>query len=341
MNIELVLAWIVEDGIHWIFYLAAFAASLWLLTILLSEPLEMYIRDFKYKVQRVKEKQSGSLFDEEMNERDTLSEGNLKEIAKKLHATRKIDKQTNILKPPKSLQTFLIESIAIGVVGTTVSFIASNQVVLSLVIGLLFLTVPYMFLTLKVNNIRKKVGEDFLKFIQVFTQQYNANSNNIMAALRSTLTNIDSPEMRMLITRLYSEINQTREERGVRRAVNEFVYVSGTSWSKRLGSIIVRGYIDDYDVSEQLSFLEKQVMETEEMIEKESEGVLEVRNLAFFLPLVFIGTMIIGWQVAKVADFWYLQFGNTIPLLLLMFSVIGLFFSIIIGLLVTNTKNDI
>lgn len=341
MDLNLAFTWVVEHGIYWLFYFIGFLSAVFLLVVLLSEPLDMYVRDFRYRVQRVKEKQTSDLFDDEMDEKDTLNDGAMKDIAKKLHATRKIDKTTGLLKPPKSIQNFMIESGAYGVVGLLITFIASKQVVLSLGVASLFAMIPYMILTVKVNTIRKKVGEDFLKFVQIFTQQYNANSNDIMASLRATLRNLESTEMRVMITRLISEINQTREERGVRRAVNEFVYVSGTSWAKRLGSIIVRGYIDQYDVGEQLAFLEKQVMETEEMIEKESAIVKDVSAQAFIMPFILIGSIFLSWYTTKVSGYWEIQFGTTVPLLLLIFSVIGTFFGVIIGVLILNTKNDI
>src|SRR5690625_185939 len=341
MDLSIMFTWVVEEGFYWFVYIVSFAVSVYLLITLLSEPFDMYIRDFRYRVQRVKEKQNNDLFDDEMDDKDTINDGAMKEIAKKLHATRKVDKNTGLLKPPKSLQNFFIESGAYGSVGLIITFIASTQVVLSFAIGCLFVMIPYMVLVVKVNNISKKVGDDFLKFVQVFTQQYNANSKDIMAALRATLRNMDSPEMRVMITRLISEINQTREERGVRRAVNELVYVTGSSWAKRLGSIIVRGYIDQYDVGEQLGFLEKQVMETEEMIEKESAVVKDVAAEAFIMPFLLIGSLALGWYTTKIHGFWELQFGNTIPLMLMLFSCIGTFFGVMIGILVTNTKNDI
>lgn len=341
MDFAVIYTWLIQEGVHWFLYILAFANAIFLLVTMLSEPFDMYIRDFNYRVKRIREKQNGDLFDESLNEKDTLSDGAMKELAKKLHATRKQDKKTGLLRQPKSIQSFFVESSVWGVVGLLVSLIASHQVVLSLAIGMLFLTVPYMVLVVKVNNIRVKVGNDFLRFVQVFTQKYNANSNDVMSALRDTVPELTSVEMKKLIVRLITELNQEREERGARRAVNEFVYVNGSSWAKRLGAIIVKGYVDQQDVGEQLMFLEKQVIETEEMIEQESSVMKEVTGEAFIMPFIFVGAFALGWYTTKIQGFWDLQFNHTATLLLLIFSAIGVFFSVMIGLLMSNMKNDI
>lgn len=341
MNLEPVFTWFIESGVHLTVYTLAVASLIYFLVYALSETFDMYIRDFKYRMMQVREQQDGSLFDNSIDDMDTFSDGAMKELAKKLHVVRKKDKNTGMLQKPKSIQNFMIETFAYGIGGMVIAFMSSRQVVLSVVFGLILATIPYMILVIKVNSRRKKISENFLAFVQTFTQQYNSNSNDVLAGLRGTLMNTKDPEMKVLITKLVTDINQTREERGVRRAVNEFVYASGSSWAKRLGSLIVTGYIEQFDISKQLQFLETQVVETEEMMEQESTKLKELTGMSYILPIILVASVYLSWYTTKIQGFWEIQFGRTVPLMLLLFSIVGVIFAVIIGRLLANIRNDI
>ncbi|MFB6499902.1 hypothetical protein [Bacillus haynesii] len=329
LNLEDLGLWVKNSGVDYFLYTLLFLAVLFITISIVQEPIKIKYRDWNYRVKRTQQTHVEKAL-------ETLEEESIvQNISLMLRATAKKGKE------PQTLSTFFITSFLCFLFVFVIMFVAVKMVIVSLAIGLLAGCIPYAVLVAKLNRIRIAVGNEFLRFIQIFSQQYNANGYDIQFALRSTLNEMQDKDMKKALTQLISDLNTNRDESGVRKAVQEFVYINGSNWSKRLGNILVKGYLEQQNVLKPLLFLVKQVEKTEEMIAEEKSEVMAVAIEGYMQPVILIGSLGLGVYTCKMQGWWQLQFGEHTPLMLLAFGIVGVIFSVVIGLLVQNIKNDV
>ncbi|QCJ45463.1 hypothetical protein FAY30_26345 (plasmid) [Bacillus sp. S3] len=321
--------WFWEQGFDYFLYFVLFITALWTSKIIMSSSLKGKFDEWNYKY-RIRKVRSNV----ELVNKTNFKNPFLKHIFLLIRTT--CDERNEY-----DVQIFLIISGVLGGFSGLFIYFAFGDILVSVIFFILFAFIPYLFLRLKLNNIRYLMSLDFLFIVQRLTQNYNTSHFDIYHALTETQKEIKNPQLRKVIVKLVSDLQVSRNEQELRDTVLVFTYTAGTSWSKRLGSIILKAYLQNEKVLNALMVLTKQIEEMEEMIEEEkSQAMDSVYNGYLTLP-VFIGSLFLGYYSSGAQDWFKLQFGNQWNILLISFSVLGVIFSLIISIFLKRPKNDL
>ncbi|NRD80836.1 hypothetical protein HPT25_26265 [Bacillus sp. BRMEA1] len=232
-------------------------------------------------------------------------------------------------------------SALIGITSCLFMLISFGDLLTSLLFGILLSTMPYLYLRVRLNKLRYRMSVDFIYIVQRLTQHYNALHHDIYHALAETQKEITDPVLRKVLIRLISDLQVSRNEHDLRKSIKVFIYTSGTNWSKRLGSIILKAFLYKENVLNALIVLTKQMEETSEMLEEEKSQTIDaVYNGYLTIPL-FIGSLFLGKYTANSQNWFSLQFGNKWNLFLFCLSLLGVLFSVIISSFLKRPKNDL
>lgn len=241
----------------------------------------------------------------------------------------------------QDVTAFIILSALLGVLSFIFIFFVFRDIFVSAIFGLLLLMVPYLFMRLRLNNIRYLMSQEFLHIVQRLTQSYNAMHYDMYHALVETQKEVKSPALRKVLVKLVSDLQVSRSETELRDSIQVFVYTAGTTWSKRLGSIILKSYLYNEKVLNALIVLTKQMEETEEMLEEEKSSTLDTVFNGFLTIPVFAGSLILGYYTSGAQDWVNLQFGNKWTLLFFSLCILGVIFSTIIAIFLKHPRNDL
>ena len=228
-----------------------------------------------------------------------------------------------------------------GFISIIFIYLMIQDIVVAVAIGTLVSLIPYLLRRLKLNKLRSIMSNEFLTLVQKLTQNYNAVHNDMYFALTETQKEINNPQLRRVIIKLISDLQVSRSETNLRESVQVFTYTAGTNWAKRLGSIILKAYLNNENVLDALMTLTKQIEETSEMLEEEKSGMLDVVYNGYLTLPVFICSMFLGYFVTGAQDYFKLQFGYSSTQFLFILSTIGVIFSFIIAHFLKHPKNDL
>lgn len=324
-----VLHWFWQFGVNYILYFFLFVSVIWTLKQFMFSTLKESIFIWNYK-RRIRSHKGKAV----LLENEAFKHPMLKHLQILLKTTQKKDENPDV-------KMFVSISVIFGAFSTVLLFIATKDLFFALIIGALLALVPYIILRLRLNKLRHLMSIEFLNIVQRLTQNYNSTHYNMYYALSETQKEIKNPLLRKVIVRLISDLQVSRNESELKESIQVFIYTAGTNWAKRLGSIILKSYLHNEKVLNALIVLTKQMEETEEMLEEEKSQTIDtVLNGYITLP-VFILSLVLGYYTAAAQNWWNLQFGNQVTLLLFILCVIGTGFSIIISFFLKRPKNDL
>lgn len=239
------------------------------------------------------------------------------------------------------VEIFIILSLLLGIIAALFVIFTFGDIFISLIFGWLLALIPYLFLRLRLNKFRYLMSLEFIHIVQKLTQNYNVMHYDMYHALSETQKEIKNPTLRKVLVKLVSDLQVSRNENELRDSIQVFTYTAGTSWSKRLGSIILKAYLYNEKVLNALMILTQQMEETEEMLEEEKSQTMDsVYNGYLTLP-VFIGSLLLGYYSSGAQDWIKLQFGSHWTVLLFSFCTLGVIFSMIISIFLKRPKNDL
>lgn len=244
-------------------------------------------------------------------------------------------------KPVLVVPFFLLISLSMFGVTTLFIFINTYDFVLSVVIGGFVGIFPYLTLLVRLRSIRNAVGNNFLHVIQLLVQNYTANSEDTYQTLVTATEQIKDKTIKRMFTNLISEMQVSRVEEDLKKSIDLFIYTSGTSWSKRLGNIIMKGYLYDENILNALVALSNQMEKNEMMLEEEKSESFEPIINGYFTAPVFIASIFLGWHVTGPRDWFKLQFENQYSFITFMLALSFTVISLFVSLILKNPKNDI
>ena len=236
---------------------------------------------------------------------------------------------------------FLTITSLTGFISAIFIYLIIQDFVIAISLGILVSLIPYLLKRLKLNKLRFIISEEFLTLMQKLTQNYNAAHNDIYYALVETHKEIRNPQLKRVLIKLVSDLQVSRNETELRESIQAFTYTAGTNWSKRLGSIILKAYLNNENVLNALMTLTKQIELTSEMLEEEKSEMLDVVYNGYLTLPILIGSIILGYIATGVQDYFKLQFGYGSTQFLFILSVIGVIFSFIIARFLKHPKNDL
>jgi len=325
---EVLRIWLLKHGVEYIAYFVLIIVTLRTVKLMIEHAVKTQFQSmqYRYRIRRnktykeVKQKQ----YDHPL----------LKHIYFLIKTTSKEKSATDIL-------SFVIITSMLFIFSLVVSVLLFGDVIFSIFISLLVAIIPYMGLHLRLRNIRSKVGDEFLNVVQTLAQNYNAAQYDMYTALAQTAKVIQDHQLKRVFMNLISELQISRNEREIRLAIDLFVYSAGSNWSKRLGNVILKAYLNDENVINTLLTLIKQIEETEEMLEEEKSHALDAVWNGYLTVPLFFASLILGYYVSGAQDWFHLQFGNYWTRFLVVVSGVLVFFSVYISLILKKPKNDI
>ncbi|MEI2356705.1 hypothetical protein [Mesobacillus zeae] len=326
---EQLVHWIWQVGINYFLYGVLLLCSFWISkTIMLTSLQNKYSEwNYKYRIRKVRNKV-------EFTHSTTYSNPLLAHLNLLIKTTREERNEYDVI-------LFITLSGMMGLFTAVFMIFAFGDVLVAAGFGILLLLIPYLMLRLKLNKIRFVMNLEFLNIVQRLTQNYNTMHFDMYHALAETQKNIKNPELRTVIVKLISDLQVSRNESELRESVQVFTYTSGTNWSKRLGSIILKAYIYNENVINALMVLTKQMEEVEEMLEEEKSQTMDsVYNGYLTLPF-FLLSLGLGYYSSGAQDWFELQFGTPGNLLFFSLCVVGVIFSLIISIFLKRPKNDL
>ncbi|WP_374717744.1 hypothetical protein [Neobacillus sp.] len=324
-----VFQWFWAEGFSYLLYIALLISSLWTSKTIMSSSLKnTYFRwSYNQRIRKIKHKMEISHFNHYKNP-----------ALKHLHLLIRTTSEERV---ENDVFIFLFISGVLGTFSGVFMFLVFGDLLVSLIFFILFALIPYLYLRLKLNNIRYLMRTEFLFIVQRLTQNYNTAHFDMYHALNETQKEINNPQLRKIIVKLVSDLQVSRNEHELRDSVHVFTYTAGTNWAKRLGSIILKAYLYDEQVLNALMTLSNQIEEMEEMLEEEKSHTMDsVYNGYLTLP-VFIGSIILGYYSSGAQDWFKLQFGHKWNVLFFSLSVLGVIFSLIISIFLKRPKNDL
>ncbi|MBU8908057.1 hypothetical protein [Desertibacillus haloalkaliphilus] len=322
---------VLQHGVYYLLYLVLVLVNLYLIKKLIEVPLRVKMSHWK-NGERLR--RSRSKF------QDKKSFESLSPFLKHIHLL--VDTVSND-KGEKAygVLSFFFISGFLFVLTFVFLFMNMNDIILTILISLFAASIPYLVLQVKLKGIRNSVGNELLTVIQQLTQNYNACNYDMYRALIATSNQIDEKALRHVFYRIISDIQVSRGEEDIRRCIQRFIFTAGNSWAKRLGNIILKGYLYDERVMNALINLSSQMENTEKMLEEEKSEALDSVVNGFFVPIIFVSSIGLGYYVSGPQDWVQLQFGESVSTLTFSLSLTFTVLSVFIALLLRNPKNDI
>ncbi|MBU7595891.1 hypothetical protein [Metabacillus halosaccharovorans] len=321
--------WFWSDGVIYILYLIIFISGVFLAKSILDAPIKEKMNHLHYKNRLRKIRMA--LENEKTTEyRHPL----MKHIFLLIKTTSKESTDNDVL-------AFWAFTSTLSIFTSGFLLYNFHDIILAITMGLIVGSIPYMILQVRLRKLRYLMGEEFLTIVQTLTQQYNAHGHDMYYALVETQKTVQNKTLRSVFLRLISDLQVSRNEKELKLSISVFVYTAGSSWSKRLGNIMLKSYLHNENVLSTLLVLTRQIEETESMLEQEKSQTLDSVYNGYLTVPIFVAALGLGYAVSGAQDWFQLQFQNFWTLLLLTISFIGVIFSVFLSMILKRPKNDI
>ena len=324
---ELLAQWFLANGVRYMLYIVLILITLVTVKDIMQIPIKSKFTQIRYRA-RLRRKRAN----EKLNR--ATDSGIFRHLYFLVRTTSKGNKEQDVL-------TFIFISSFLVIMTFVILFLNISDVILSLFVALVVGIIPYLTLQVRLKNIRNKVGNDLTPVVGEMTQQYNANHYDMYRTLIETTNHLNNNVLKRVFVRLISDLQTAATDEEKRMSIDLFIFTCGNSWSKRLGNIILKGYYYDENVMNALLALNKQMGETEKMLEEEkSFSVDPVVNGLITVP-VFVSAIFLGHYVTGPQDWLNLQFNQSWSLVTFVLALSLTIISVFISLLLRNPKNDL
>ncbi|MCY7454242.1 hypothetical protein [Bacillus altitudinis] len=321
------MSWIVDKGILYTLYAIFIASGMYISYQLINATIRNKLYSWNYRFRKMQVDSPAHLG-----------------ILNKSNFTKHLDKliKTTSSKDFNGQETFrfmLITSVCF-LSGATIAAATIKDLFVSFVIGLLMSSIPYLILRIKLQNMRYEMTKEFSIVLKTIIQNYSSHHNNIYAALLETNKHIENKQLKIILSRLISELQISSSVDDVEESVMQFIYASGTSHAKRLGTLIVKAYIYQENISVSLQSMDSQIEKFEQMIEEEKTGTMPVIFSGFSTTPIFIGSIILLYFTIRPRDWISLQFKTQLSVSFFVICIVLIIFANIFAAILRKPKND-
>jgi Flp pilus assembly protein TadB len=236
---------------------------------------------------------------------------------------------------------FIIFCCSLGLITMVLLVVKFQDAFLGLIIGSVVSLVPYMYLNVRLKNMRNTVGDQITNIVEILIHSYSAYSNDMYQAIKHTQVNIQEPELRKILVRLISDLQISRNESELRESVDLFIYTCGNSWAMRLGNIILKSYLHQENVLNALLQLQNQMINNQKMLEEEKSESYDAFAEAMLAIILFPAALIGAYYVTRPLSWVSLQFEQKWTFLTFILTTIMTIIAILVGFLIRKPKNDL
>lgn len=204
---------------------------------------------------------------------------------------------------------------------------------------------PYVYLRLNLYKVRVESSFDAELVISEIANQYKICNLNMREAIRRAekyLTSAPYSRRNIYSLALMLDVYKTDEE--LKKYLDYFVYSLNTQWARLLANNIYFAIAKDFDVSEGLSDILKDIRNSVEAEEKANRENAESFILVFFMaPFLLVLTPFLADKLFdfSLSKFVYYQFNTPLGIALFFLLVILLVFDFLIVYFLKRRKFDI
>ncbi|MCL2111364.1 MAG: hypothetical protein FWH32_03770 [Clostridiales bacterium] len=175
-------------------------------------------------------------------------------------------------------------------------FIASAKTIApgpALATGAAFAGLPYLFLRVRLERLRRAGSFEGEKLVSAFLTAYLISGGNIYETIERAIQS--SPHLKItakLLSDLLIELRKTADPVRVRAATDAFAYGVGTNWASMLAYAIRTGTLKGTDMTPAIEDILSQLREARALAEarKRINGE-SVRMAAYLTPILYIGSV--------------------------------------------------
>lgn len=241
-----------------------------------------------------------------------------------------------------SVQAYLVFTMIIMCMTILVGLNSLNlfkTLILSTTVG----TLPYLFLRLKVENIRYKSSHEADILMTSIINHYRIQNFNIQEAIEQTiLQTSELKSTKKLLYRLVIQMRNSNKDDTILKALQTFAFSINTNWSKMLANNIYMAY-RGVNITLSLEDILKQIREAKVLKEERLRLNGETyRMTTLLVPLLYISTILfavffLGMSLTKVIQ---RQLYTSIGLMLFLVIVILFLINVLLIEFAKNKKFD-
>ncbi|MDR0817675.1 MAG: hypothetical protein LBN35_03455 [Clostridiales Family XIII bacterium] len=249
----------------------------------------------------------------------------------------------SVMKHPISATAFLSCEIILFFLVFMAS--ATNlSIPMSVITGLSFAMIPYLYLRVRLERIRRRGSYEGEALMAALLTQYWVAGSNIFMTMERVIENTkDIRISKKLLSSLLIELRSTGSKARIKNAADAFAYGIGTNWSRMLAYNIRIAAITGCDIGLALEDILAQLREARTLHEERKRINGEsVRLVIFLIPLIYIGSAFVsvGMLGLTPARFLRNQFLTAEGFGLFCFTVFLFMVNIVLLEVVTNKKLD-
>ena len=215
----------------------------------------------------------------------------------------------------------------------------------NIVFSLLFASLPYAFLRLKLQIFRTNGSHEGEILIGELLNQYKINYFNMIEAIDKTIPVInDAPHTQRLLLRLSLRLKNSKKDEELLECLKEFTYGIDTEWIKMLSNNLYLTIQDDFNVSIGLNDIlnelrkEKSNYEIDKRINSEGFAIVRILSPLMYAGSIYVAVKYFDFTIKKFLDY---QFNTATGFK--YFIIMALLFIINLGIMISfkNKKFDI
>jgi hypothetical protein len=272
------------------------------------------------------------------SDRKPIGAGNSNSLTSHLDNTLK-----SVMKNPMSATAFLACEIVLFFLIFMAS-VGNLSIPISAVIGLSFALIPYLYLRMRLERIRRRGSYEGEALMAALLTQYWVAGGNIFVTIERVIENAkDIKISKKLLSALLIELRSTGNKSRINNAAGAFAYGIGTNWSRMLSYNIRIAALTGCDIGLALEDILAQLREARTLHEERKRINGEsVRLVIFLIPLIYVGSAFVsvGMLGLTPAKFLRNQFLTAEGFGLFCFTVFLFMLNIVLLEVVTNKKLD-
>ena len=251
---------------------------------------------------------------------------------------------TSMSRHLKKPEDVIYISLILGVgVGISTYFIGGMS--MSLICGILALSLPTVLLLMRLNGKRIGSSREGDLMIQELLANYKVYDFNMKEAIEVTSRNLEgAPYCKSLLVDLINRLNKVFTKEEVEKVLDDFKYSLGTAWGNALASDIYFAQVHGIKVTESLEDLAQSITKSRQVVEhsrrEHNEAHLMLKYLA---PISYVLSVIcacrfFGFTLSK---FIIYQFTTGLGLQWFVITMVLYIVGLVMNSWLSNEKMDI
>lgn len=243
-------------------------------------------------------------------------------------------------KKKNSVINFYILSLFLFAVSFMILLLLLQDFILAMVFGLVFMSVPYLILRMRLINKRMKTSLAFMDNFHIIVQSYSTNSKSAYHMVQDITENLDDKQLKSTFIKLLASMQQDRKEKDFRNAIIVFAYSINSSFAIRFGNLLSKAHLSASDITLPLNDLSDDVTARRNDLDNEKSLNVETKVLGY-LPIITMPIFLFAaWRVSTMYGFWTL-FNNTSNLIIFLIAVVFTGISLFSVIVLTRPRSDI